>query len=466
MEQQYRYKLKPYKIPSDRQTCPQCGTRHSLSPYVDSLTNENLPEIYGRCNREVNCGYHLSPYHDGYSKMICENERGSDVGRNTPKLAYVPPRSPPQVDIPAELFKSSLTQYEKNGFVTFLLSIFPPEVVQKLIADYYIGTSSRWDGATVFWFINSLGQVRAGQIKQFDKSGHTRKETKRNGEVKSCTTWIHSVLSYKFKKQGVDQPKWLSAYESQPNRVNCLFGEHLLNRHPLKPIALFESPKTAIIAAPYFPDYLCMATGSLSYLTKGRLSSLHGRNVVLFPDLSTDGKVFNKWFDKAKLYGDLINFQVSDLLEKNATAEEKEQGLDIADYLVKLNYSVFSPSLPETIETNQQPDEDNTPLPQPVIVETATDYPPLDSALSGMGTIEYLYPRFWSRVTRVRRIFEEITLPPGPFKLNTNTKIVDLPLFVATHLSFVETKQNRAYEAYLERLEILAEKLGRLDNTP
>ena len=59
---------------------------------------------------------------------------------------------------------------------------------------------------------------------------------------------------------------------------------------------------------------------------------LNGRNIVLFPDL----KCFDLWNDKIPYLTKLANFRTSTLLEEKATENERKQGLDIADYLLKI----------------------------------------------------------------------------------------------------------------------------------
>ena len=70
--------------------------------------------------------------------------------------------------------------------------------------------------------------------------------------------------------------------------------------------------------------------------------------MVLFPDL----KGFEKWNTKAKELSTLASFTVSDLLERKATETEKQQGFDLADYLIKFDYRQFIERSPaETVET-------------------------------------------------------------------------------------------------------------------
>ena len=56
---------------------------------------------------------------------------------------------------------------------------------------------------------------------------------------------------------------------------------------------------------------------------------------LLFPDLGG----YDKWSDKAKKLLHISHFNVSDLLERKATNEEKQQGLDLAYYLLKFSLS-------------------------------------------------------------------------------------------------------------------------------
>ena len=58
--------------------------------------------------------------------------------------------------------------------------------------------------------------------------------------------------------------------------------------------------------------------------------STYIKTVILFPDLNA----YDKWNAKANELSTLCNIMVSDLLERQATETDKQQGLDLADYLV------------------------------------------------------------------------------------------------------------------------------------
>lgn len=145
-------------------------------------------------------------------------------------------------------------------------------------------------------------------------------------------------------------PEWLRDFKQNEKKVTCLFGEHLLNKNPNNWIGLVEAPKTAIISSLYFgfPDHqenlLWLAVYNKSSLNYEKCKNLIGRKVILFPDLSINGKTFEHWKDKSvelsrKLPGS--NFITSDLLEKNADKYGRELGADIADYLININWKNF-----------------------------------------------------------------------------------------------------------------------------
>lgn len=70
---QHRYKLEKG---SKKHHCPECRKRRFVR-YIDTDTSEYLPHLYGRCDRESKCAYHLNPYKDGYGKAIREQEQGN-----------------------------------------------------------------------------------------------------------------------------------------------------------------------------------------------------------------------------------------------------------------------------------------------------------------------------------------------------------------------------------------------------
>jgi len=97
-----------------------------------------------------------------------------------------------------------------------------------------------------------------------------------------------------------------------------------------KLVCLVESEKTAIIAAAYYPDYIWLAAGSLNGLNPDKCQALKNRSVMLFPDVNSYGK----WYEKAMELNARIpssTFKVSNALENNATEIERLNGIDIAD---------------------------------------------------------------------------------------------------------------------------------------
>lgn len=110
----------------------------------------------------------------------------------------------------------------------------------------------------------------------------------------------------------------------------CLFGEHLIAVDQVRPVAVVESEKTAIVAAGFMPEYIWTATAGKNNLNREKLKPLQGRRVVLFPDLMA----FGKWGEIVKGIPDVT---VSDILERRASDADKAAGLDLADFLLREN---------------------------------------------------------------------------------------------------------------------------------
>ncbi len=193
----------------------------------------------------------------------------------------------------------------------YISTVFGKEETERLFALYKVGTSKKWGGSTIFWQIDVNGNVRTGKIMKYDdKTGHRIKESH------SLVTWVHSEL--KLPDFTLRQ---------------CFFGEHLLtDKTTTKTIAIVESEKTAIIATHFISDFVWLATGGMNgCFNKDAVEVLSGREVVLVPDLGAT----DKWKSKLPLLQSICKqVLVSNILEDNATDEQKTKGLDIADFLL------------------------------------------------------------------------------------------------------------------------------------
>lgn len=222
--------------------------------------------------------------------------------------------------IQTETLQASLSGYESNHFVSILIKHFGIQVTNLLIAKYFIGTSRHWPGATVFWQIDQYRKIRAGKIMLYNQE-----TDKRIKEPSSFVTWAHTVLKL---------PDF--------NLSQCLYGSHLLIDRD-KPVSIVESEKTAIIASVYFPNFIWLATGGKNgckWTSSETLSALKGRKVILWPDANA----FDLWSESAsELQKWGIDVVVSDLLESKASAQQKKDGDDIADYLLNDKQKLFSP---------------------------------------------------------------------------------------------------------------------------
>lgn len=327
MKQQYRFILEPYTGRNSRYVCPECGNRErTFSRYLDMETGAHLADHVGRCNRLNKCTYHYTP------KQFFTNNpglRAKDIEyqnhrRFTSYLAQKQPEEAPVGHIPQTLFLKSVQLSkpiaevsEANTFLAFLIETFGEATAADLTARYFIGTSKHWEGATVFWQIDGAGKIRTGKIIQYliaPGPTFTGRICKRNRENTPAVQWAHKAA------------KLENFYLSQ-----CLFGEHLLSQEPQARVGLVESEKTAIVASAYLPGFVWIACGGLDQLSAKRCKSLAGRSVTLFPDL----KGLERWKQKRRELSVFCDCSISGLLERKATEAERDEGLDLADFLLR-----------------------------------------------------------------------------------------------------------------------------------
>lgn len=303
----YRFTLEPYNGMKTRYHCPNCNKKGVFTKYIDSQTNEYLNDSVGYCNRLVKCGYHYKP-----KQYFDDNNILFDTSINHKITVRVKPKPKPKTSyIDVEVMRKSKASKSPNYFIDYLVSLWDYEVAYYLADLYNIGTSKHWNGSTVFWQVDKNNAIRSGKIMLYNATNG-----KRVKEPYNHINWVHKALK-------------LDSF----NLEQCYFGEHLLNKDTSKPVAIVESEKTAIISSVYLPEFIWLACGSANNLNEAKTKVLKGRNVLLFPDL----KCFDLWNDKIPQLTKLATFRTSTLLEDKATETEKQQGLDLADYLIKLS---------------------------------------------------------------------------------------------------------------------------------
>lgn len=298
----YKYSLHKK---STKHTCPNCNKR-TLVLYIDLESSAYISEIVGRCDREINCGYHYAP------KSYYADNGIEYKNQFTNEFKSIEQKEASYHDEKEML--STFNSYSENNFISFLLSKFDIQEVEKIAREYKIGTASFWNFGTVFWQVDTNNSVRGGKIIIYNKSG---KRTK-------YINWVHSI---KIKSNQI----------TDFSLKQCFFGEHLINNSN-KTIAIVESEKTACIMSLLFQKYIWLAAGSLNGLNDQKMQVLRGHKIILYPDLgiySQNGSPYSIWNSKCKYFKNKgFDIEISNLLEEKGTSINRINGYDIADYFI------------------------------------------------------------------------------------------------------------------------------------
>ena len=225
---------------------------------------------------------------------------------------------------------------------------------------YRLGCSK--EGGVIFWEIDDQQRVHTGKIMYYQPDCHRDKAHN--------PTWVHSLMKDKLPAN----------YELQ----HCLFGLHLLSSHPdplmgrgylnvratggaVKPsnigegldgvdasfssflraeeknrsgnkgVAIVESEKTAIILSEKFPDFIWLSCGGLQMFKPELLAPLVNHKVVIFPDTDETGEAYKQWLtvlqQAQRQYVFKYPLRISRLLENHASQEQKQQKIDLVDYI-------------------------------------------------------------------------------------------------------------------------------------
>ena len=321
--------LQPYKGKSTRHNCPACKSKLSFTLYLNGNTHEPIHRSVGKCNRESKCGYHYTPKQYFMDNPLSPSplERAgvrphSLYTTNAQKRSSPSPLGRVGVGCIPFSFVERSASYKSN-LVRFLCEILTDEQIHSIGENYALGATKNKE--VIFWQIDINGKVRTGKIMQYNP------ETGRRLKHESGSIdWVHN----KLKKSGTLPEDY--------NLQQCFFGEHLLKIYPEKPVAIVESEKSALIASAIFPDLIWIAAGNINGLSIEKCQILKGRKVMLYPDLGA----IEKWSLKTVEIQNKCKckISISSLLENEATDSDRENGFDIADYIVgelKFNINKF-----------------------------------------------------------------------------------------------------------------------------
>jgi hypothetical protein len=293
----------PFQLdPSSKKfICPNCGKKRFVK-YIDS-NNDYLPEKFGRCDRQVNCGFFTPPNFSNFTKpsldVICLSSKKEIPVK---RISFIENR----------IVQASLSSYNINGLYQFLITHFPENDVKMTFDKYKVGTSKKWNGSSIFWQIDYNQRIRSGKVIKYDNL-----TGKRIKHPRPLITWAHKILD-------------LKAFVLK----QVMFGEHLLFKMDDKaPVCIVESEKTAIVCDIIYPIFIWLATGASNQFKKENLKWLRNREVIVFPD--TD--MHEEWSKKAKVFSMELNMKihVSNLILNFAIALNQKEGYDLADVLLK-----------------------------------------------------------------------------------------------------------------------------------
>lgn len=287
----YRYSLDKS---SKKFPCPSCDKK-SFVRYFDNEQNSYVEGDFGRCDRETNCKCHLTPKNNGAITTI----------ENAPVKLKASTLNP-------GLLNRSKKNFTQNNFVQFLRIHFSEEEIELVIEKYFIGTSSHWKGATVFWQINDQNEVRTGKVMLYNPISGSRVKKPSNH-----ITWVHKLLKI--------DPFNLKQY---------LFGLHLKNANTSKTIAITEAEKTTVMMSLLLPKYTWMATGGKGNLKRELLLPIKEYNIVVYPDKS-EFEDWNKII--AALQSEGFRIRCSRFIENL----DLPVGTDLADIYLEARQSNF-----------------------------------------------------------------------------------------------------------------------------
>lgn len=297
---------------NEKRPCPICCPDRKSNPPL-SFNHEELVGFCHKCEARF--------------KAVNADDKQQDPWRDKPH--HLPEPSYISFDIVSQSLQTDKPfehRIKTNSFLQFLANQFGIEAAKRL-ADYWIiGTSKQFGGSPVFWQIDHNHRPRSGKIMAYNSE---------TGKRAGKTTWVHNV--HKAIHQG-------------SFRLNqCLFGAHLIP-DSAGPFGIVESEKTAVIASYFMPELTWLASGGKQNLKAEKLAPIKDKPILVFPDVDAQ----SVWEQLIKHLRGNFYIEVSRFLYDRTTEDEKQEGLDLADWLLRHEHQAESPELPDVSRFQQK----------------------------------------------------------------------------------------------------------------
>ena len=283
----FKYKF----IKNKKFSCPSCGKK-TFSKF------EGLPEHFGRCDRENNCGYEHLPTRQNLTEEGLQNFEPKPMEEKP--IIWLMPNAYDAVNFSKNKHLSNFRKFCKEKL----------NISEGHLDLWNVGADNK--GRDVFMFLNQKGEYCNHKIGKYD--------------LKTCK---------RNKDFGFFSIKQKSPYEkySLP-----LFGEWQFKEHNKDiPVCVVESEKTAIICSFFYPELLWVSCGSASGLSDGtagsndRLTPLQDRIVWWICDADKAGR---KNSSIQNLEMKKINYKIIDIFP------DRDDGFDLADSIIILNKKI------------------------------------------------------------------------------------------------------------------------------
>ncbi len=318
--------------------CPECGEDRFVR-----MVNENgefYPPQVGRCDREDSCGYmyHASAYlkdnpqaakNFKYGKVQKPKKRVIDGYYSFPLVLYdlmkkngVQQRERMKSEYNYVSEFSSYLKEQHNFTDAFLRQKMDEYKIIECTNRYrqiFEDQSDKYVDITylLYFYVSISNEIRA--IEKIHYDGFKRSKRHSN-EILNKQLHYFAGLNYNINTTEIN---W------------CLFGEHLLNIFPEKPIIVVEGVKTAFGMSLFYPQFNWLATGSSNRLIHLNFKTDH--TVQFLPDAGylNDKSYCNIWNDKIKkMYGVYFRYYVHDF-NFDCSTDEINDGCGILDIQLK-----------------------------------------------------------------------------------------------------------------------------------